>query len=106
MRNRADFRKLRHLLRQLKIVVDMYIECGVHFIRQQQENEMLYHIETTNGVLSFDRNDADSRSIKQYFADKNESKPAPIAVKGYPFVNMYLTHGTEENGLFVAIKAK
>jgi len=67
---------------------------------------MIYHIETTNGVLSFDRNDADNRSIKQYFADKKETKPTPIAVKGYPFKNMYLTHGTEENGLFIAIKSR
>ena len=35
-----------------------------------------------------------------------EAKPAPIAVRGYPFANMYLTHGTEENGLFVAVKAR
>ena len=65
---------------------------------------MLYHIETTNGVLAFDRNNADKRSIKRYFADKGEKKPAPIRVKGWPFSNMYLTHGTEENGLFVAVK--
>ncbi len=67
---------------------------------------MLYHIETTNGVVTFDRNDADNRSIKQYFDEKKEAKPAPIAVRGYPFANMYLTHGTEENGLFVAVKAR
>jgi len=67
---------------------------------------MLYHIETTNGVVAFDRNDADNRSIKQYFADKNEAKPAPIQVRGYPFANMYLTHGTEENGQFIAMKSR
>lgn len=71
----------------------------------QKEKIMLYHIETTNGVLEFDRNDADDRSIKQYFADKGEVKPLPIAVRGYPFANMYLTHGTEENGLFLAVKS-
>jgi hypothetical protein len=67
---------------------------------------MLYHIKTTNGVVTFDRNDSDDRSIKKYFLEKNEAKPAPIAVRGYPFSNMYLTHGTEENGLFVAVKSR
>ena len=66
---------------------------------------MLYHIETTNGVVTFDRNDANNRSVKQYFAERNQTKTPPIAVCGYPFVSMYLTHGTEENGLFVAVKA-
>ena len=65
---------------------------------------MMYHIETTNGVLRFDRDDSDRRSIKKYFADNGEAKPAPVAVKGWPFANMYRTHGTEENGLFVAVK--
>lgn len=65
---------------------------------------MLYHIETNNGVLGFDRDDSDQRSIKQYFADKGEAKPMPVSVKGWPFANMYRTHGTEENGSFVAVK--
>lgn len=65
---------------------------------------MLYHIETINGVLGFDRDDSDGRSITKYFADKGEAKPAAISVKGWPFANMYLTHGTEENGFFVAVK--
>ena len=67
---------------------------------------MLYHIETTNGVVTFDRNDADNRSVKQYFADHNTPKPSPIAVRGYSFSNMYLTHGSEENGMFIAVKAR
>ena len=67
---------------------------------------MIYHIEATNGALSFDRNDADRRSIKQMFADAGKVKPAPITVKGYPFARMYLTHGTEENGLMVAAKSR
>ena len=67
---------------------------------------MLHNIETTNGVLSIDCNNVDKRSIKQYFADKSEEKPAPVAVRGYPFANMYPTHGTEENGMFVATKAR
>jgi len=67
---------------------------------------MLYHIETTNGVLSADCNNVDKRSIKQYFADKSEEKPAPVTVRGHPFANMYLTHGTEENGMFVAVKSR
>ena len=67
---------------------------------------MIYHIETTNGVISFDFNNVDHRSIKQYFADKGEAKPDSIKVKGYPFANIYRTHGTEENGLFVAVKAR
>ena len=67
---------------------------------------MMYHIETINGVLNFDRNDDEKRSIKQYFLNKSEVKPVPVAVRGYPFANMYQTHGTEENGQFVAVKSR
>jgi len=69
---------------------------------------MIYHIDVTNGVLSVDRDDSDNRSIKQYFADRllHKIKPVPVKVKGYPFSNMYLTCGNEENGSFVAVKSR
>lgn len=90
----------------LCVFFDYNISKGKQYRRPKTERKMLYHVETTNGVVTFDRNDSDDRSIKQYFADKNEVKPKPIAVRGYPFANMYLKHGTEENGLFVAVKAR
>lgn len=68
---------------------------------------MLYHVKTHAGIITYDRNDCDQRSIKAYFLHAfNKDKPAPIKVKGWPFRCMYLTHGTEENGLFVAIRSK
>lgn len=68
---------------------------------------MLYHIETKNGVISYDRNDCDTRSIKAYFLHAfNTAKPAPVKVKGWPFRCIYLAHGTEENGLYVAVRSK
>jgi len=65
---------------------------------------MLYHIETTNGLIKFDRNDADARSVKQYFANKGMKKPSATPVRGWPFANMYCESGDEENGFFVAVK--
>lgn len=66
---------------------------------------MLYHIETTGGVIEFDHDNADTRSVKQYFAATGHAKPAPVRVRGYPFANMYRIGGTLENGLFVAVRA-
>ena len=69
---------------------------------------MLYHVKTHAGIITYDRNDCDQRSIKAYFLDAlGIEKPAPVnVVKGYPFRNIYLTHGSVENGLFVAIRSK
>ena len=64
-----------------------------------------YHIETTNGVLTWDRDDASKfANPKQYFSEQGKDKPAPVVVRGWPFAKMFLTHGTEENGQFVAWK--
>jgi hypothetical protein len=65
---------------------------------------MLYHTETVDGVLTYDRDDADRRAVVSYFADKGQQKPQPIRVRGWPFKCIYLTHGTEEGGLFVAVR--
>lgn len=69
----------------------------------------IYHIDITNGVLSFDRaaapriaNEYHAPNAKQYFAARGKQKPQPIVVRGWPFAQMYLTHGTEENGQAVA----
>ena len=67
----------------------------------------IYHIETTNGVITWDRDDAGKEANpKQYFVARGKAKPEPITVRGWPFDKMFLTHGTEENGQFVAWKAK
>ena len=67
---------------------------------------MLYHIEITNGEINYDINNAQATNVKQYFANTKKPKPSPIKVKGWPFENMYLTHGTSENGWAVAVKAR
>jgi hypothetical protein len=73
------------------------------------EMATIYHIEITNGVITFDHaaaprvaNEYHAPNAKQYFAKRGKEKPAPIAVRGWPFDKIYMTHGTEENGLAVA----
>jgi hypothetical protein len=69
----------------------------------------IYHIDITDGVIKFDHataprkaNEYTAPNAKQYFAARGKAKPAPIAVRGWPFSKIYMTHGTEENGLAVA----
>lgn len=66
----------------------------------------MYHIETTNGVIEFDRDNADTRSVTQYFAELGKATPAQIRVLGWPFATMYRVGGTEENGLFIASEVR
>jgi hypothetical protein len=68
----------------------------------------IYHIDITNGVITYNYTDANRFSneyhapnAKQYFA-KRADKPVAINVKGWPFEKMYITHGTDENGLAIA----
>jgi hypothetical protein len=68
---------------------------------------MIYYIETINAVISYyERDTRNYSSIKDYFLVQETIKPKRIAVKGYPFLGMYLTGGTEENGQFIAVKSK
>ena len=67
---------------------------------------MMYHIETNSGVIEFDVNYIEKRSLKKYFADRGEKKPLPVKVRGWPFECMYLVSGDEENGQFVAVRPK
>ena len=69
----------------------------------------IYHIDITNGVITYDYTNANrigneyhSPNAKQYFAKRAHAKPIPINVKGWPFTKMYITHGTDENGLAIA----
>lgn len=69
----------------------------------------IYHITITNGAISFDHasapkvaNEYHAPNAKQYFAKRGAAKPQPVAVRGWPFAAMYMTHGTEENGQAVA----
>ncbi len=69
----------------------------------------IYHIDITNGAIKFDHapaprtaNEYHAPNAKQYFERRGKVKPAPISVRGWPFDKMYITHGTEENGLAVA----
>lgn len=69
----------------------------------------IYHIDIQNGVIAFDTATAPkiageyhAPNAKQYFERRGKTKPAPVAVQGWPFAKMYLTHGTEENGSAVA----
>ena len=70
---------------------------------------IIYHIDITNGVIEFDHavaprvaNDHHAPNAKQYFESRGKIKPAPIAVRGWPFAKFYLESGTEENGQAVA----
>jgi len=69
----------------------------------------IYHIDITNGVISFDyataprlANEYHAPNAKQYFAKRGKAKPNAITVRGWPFKKIYITHGTEENGQAVA----
>lgn len=69
----------------------------------------IYHISIDNGVISYDyaaaprvANEYHAPNAKQYFETRGKTKPEPVAVRGWPFDKMYLTHGTEENGMAVA----
>ena len=69
----------------------------------------IYHIDITNGVITFDHakapkaaNEYHAPNAKQYFAYRGKQKPEAIAVRGWPFTKMYLTHGNEENGAAIA----
>jgi len=75
----------------------------------------IYHIDISNGVISYDYataprsgaapRDADkyhAPNAKQYFMARGLAKPTPIVVRGWPFAKMYMTHGNEENGQAVA----
>lgn len=68
-----------------------------------------YHIQITNGVISYDYTSSpeySAKNAKQYFAARGQKKPAPVLCKGWPFAKMYITHGTEENGEAVAWPSK
>ena len=67
---------------------------------------MLYHIDITNGVINYEFNNAQDANIKKYFATIDKTKPKPKRVRGWPFENIYLTHGTLENGLAIAVRPK
>lgn len=72
----------------------------------------MYYIEINDGVITFDHakvtrapieaNKYHSINAKQYFAQREKAKPAPVVVRGWPFEKMYLISGTEENGQAVA----
>jgi hypothetical protein len=70
----------------------------------------MYHIDITNGVFTITGSDKAPRAsteyhapnAKQYFARRGKAKPSPVKVRGWPFAKVYITHGTEENGLAVA----
>jgi hypothetical protein len=69
----------------------------------------IYHIDITNGVIKYDyapaprvANEYHAPNAKQYFAARNMAKPEPVAVIGWPFDRVYLTHGSMENGQAVA----
>ncbi len=69
----------------------------------------IYHIDITAGVITFDHapaprvaNEYHAPNAKQYFASRGKEKPEPVAVRGWPFTKIYMTHGTEENGQAVA----
>lgn len=72
----------------------------------------IYHISIDNGAISYDcatvtkadieANKYHAINAKQYFAAHGKDKPNAVAVRGWPFGKMYLTHGTEENGQAVA----
>ena len=69
----------------------------------------MYHIEIDGGIITFDHaaapkvaNASHAPNAKQYFEKRGKTKPALVAVRGWPFDKMYLTHGTEENGRAVA----
>jgi hypothetical protein len=60
----------------------------------------MYNIKINNGVLTYTYENAPN--AKQYFNGLGMDKPAPIKVRGWPFKKMYISQGTEENGLAVA----
>lgn len=69
----------------------------------------IYHISIDGGVISFDHaqaprvaNEYHAPNAKQFFEARGKQKPAPVAVRGWPFKKMYITHGSEENGQAVA----
>lgn len=69
----------------------------------------IYRISIDNGVISYDHapaprvaNECHAPNAKQYFERRGKAKPEAINVRGWPFAKMYLTHGSEENGLAVA----
>lgn len=66
----------------------------------------VYKIDITNGVIRYVIDDIPRRkfvSIKKYFEIRGRRKPAPVSVSGYPFQCLYVTHGTRDNGLAIAI---
>ena len=64
----------------------------------------MYHIEINSSIINWDRNNCDSRSIKQWFSDNGKVKPAPYKVLGWPFNSIYRIYGDCENGQFIAVK--
>jgi len=69
----------------------------------------IYHIDITCGVISFDyataprvTDEHHAPNAKQYFEKRGKAKPHPIAVRGWPFEKIYITHGSPENGIAVA----
>jgi hypothetical protein len=68
----------------------------------------MYHIDITAGIICYDSHPAPriadechAPNAQQYFAMRGKQKPAAIAVRGWPFRSIYITHGTAENGLAV-----
>jgi len=69
----------------------------------------IYHVSITAGIISYDHapapraaNEYHAPNAKQYFAKRGMPKPEPVAVRGWPFAKMYVTHGSQENGNAVA----
>lgn len=66
----------------------------------------IYKIDITNGAIRYVIDDIPRRqfvSIKKYFEVRGRRKPAPVSVSGHPFDCLYVTHGTRDNGLAIAI---
>ena len=69
----------------------------------------IYHIYIANGIIEYDCvtaprkvDDYHAPNAKQWFSARGFEKPKPVALRGWPFRTMYITHGSEENGLALA----
>jgi hypothetical protein len=67
---------------------------------------IIYKIDITNGQIRYVIDDVPRRqfvSVKKYFEVRGRRKPAPVRVSNQPFNCIYVTHGTKDNGLAIAI---
>lgn len=63
----------------------------------------LYHIAINDGLITFDAVQSPTNTAAEYMAQHGgRQHGATVAVKGWPFREMTLTLGTEENGRAVA----